>query len=567
MRGLLVFLVSTAVMFAPVTYAADAANLQNTVERYDPGKTASDLSEPTLETDPIPKTEVIDVKGKTPAPPSDSATANIKFLVKKIILIGNTVISTVELEKLYVDKLNTEVSLVDLQAIAQAITTYYRNRGYILSQAIIPPQAIDSEGMVKIKIIEGYINKVSVIGCRNNNVYAAVKDYGEHIARHSPLRLADLERFSFLANDIPGAKVRAVLTRSTEHTGAADLTFVVQEQAFGGYAAYNNYNTDVLGNQQLIGNIKANNLLYASETAINGIMSRNSNRMRYVSFSHKQQLNSDGLGGSFSISNTHTTPDMGTIGLGGLDIPGKAFIATLNLNYSWIRSYKQNLFVGGGFKLLNSTTEFGEQTLFKDNVRSINAYLTYDYMQSLYTNNSITATVVQGLKIFDAQGNPPSRIGEDLTFTKLELFGTSTHRFANRFSSLLAVKAQYAFDTLPSSETFSYGGIPFGYGYAPAEFTGDRGIAGLAELRYQAWSIARVKLLSQIFAFIDAGCVWNLNDIQPTTEAGASTGLGTRMNMMQHVNVDFIVGVPLNQASIEGTPNYVRVLFNVKVYA
>lgn len=554
-------------MFAPLLYAADMPNLQNTVERYDPGKTASDITEPNLEREAEPTTEVVDVKGKPATPAPDAAKFNIKFMVKKIVLVGNTIIPTSELETLYSNKLNTELSLADLEAIAQSITAYYRNQGYILSQAIIPPQEIDDKGIVKIKIIEGYINKVSVIGCKNDNVYNAVKEYGDHIARQIPLKMEDLERFSFLANDIPGAKVRAVLTRSPEYTGAADLTFIVEEKTFEGYAAYNNYNTDVLGNQQLIGNVRVNNLLYASETALNGIMSRNSNRMRYISFSHKQQLNSNGLGGRFSISNTHTTPDMGTIGLGGLDIPGKAFIATINMDYSWIRSYKRSLFVGAGFKLLNSTTEFGEETLFKDNIRSINAYATYDYMQSLNTNNSITATVVQGLKIFDAQGNPPSRIGEDLTFTKLEVFATSNHRFANRFSSLLAFKGQFAFDTLPSSETFSYGGVPFGYGYAPAEFTGDRGLAGLAELRYQTWSVPKLKLFSQLFGFVDFGYVWNMNNIQPTSESGSSTGLGTRINMLKHVNVDFIVGVPLKPASIEGTPNYVRVLFNVKIYA
>lgn len=556
---------ATAMLLAPSLFAADAPNLQNTVERYDPGKTASEIAEPDLEQSSQPPPNVVDVKRPPAAPKQSDSVTNIKFLLKRIILVGNTVFTTEQLSKLYADKLNTEVSLADLDAIAQKITEHYRTAGYILSQAIIPPQEI-ANGIVRIKVIEGYVSKVSVTGCKNHNVCKAISDYGNHIAKHTPLNLADLERYSFLANDIPGAKVRAVLSKSQDYAGAADLTFIVEEKNYGGSAAYNNYNSEVLGRQQVIGNAYLNNLSYASATAISGITTTNGD-MNYIAFSHKQQLNSNGLGGNVSISNIHTTPNMGTIGLGGLEIPGKAFIANLGLDYSWIRTHKRNFYVGGGFKFLNSTTEFGDETLFKDNIRSINVHATYDYMYSVRTNNSLTLSLVQGLNILDAQGNPPSRVGEDLTFTKVELSGTSLHRFPNKFSSLLAFKGQYAFNLVPSSETFAYGGVPFGYGYDQSEFTGDRGIAGLAELRYQTWTIPSYKLYSHVFGYFDIGYVWDINNVQPTSQYGASTGLGTRMNLMRHVNFDFIIGVPLKSSTIEGTPNFVRILFNLKIYA
>ncbi len=555
-------------VFATCANAADMPNLQNTVERYDPGKTAVDLStQNELDKDVHQPPNVVNIQTKPAAPSKNDASVNIKFKLKKIVLVGNTVFSTKELSKLYADKLNTDVSLADLELIAQKITDYYRNAGYVLTQAIIPPQEINQDGIVKIKIIEGFVNKVSVTGCNRANVCALLQKYGEHIARKVPLHIDTLERYSFLADDIPGVKVRAVLTRSQEFARAADLTFIVEEKNYGCSIAYNDYNSKVLGRFQYIANVYVDNLLLASETAINGILSSDTDRMRYASFTHRQQLNSRGLGMRLSVSDIKTDPDMGTIGLGGLVIPGSAFTATASAEYAWIRSHNKNLYVGAGFKFLNSNTTFGGETLFKDNIRSVNAYVQYSYLQSAATYNSLLLTVSQGLNIFDAQGNPPSRVGENIDFTKIDLYASSTHSFSSKFSSVLAVKAQYAFNTVPSSETFVYGGLPFGAGYDPAEFAGDRGVDGLIELQYRALRMPKYKFVSQLFAFFDFGYVWDINNVQPTAQSGASAGVGYRSNLLKHLNLDFIVARPLKPSNIEGTANYTRLLFNVKLYA
>lgn len=567
MRKICAVLLLAITTLLPTANAADAPNLQNTVERYDPGKTAADISQPPESINSLPSADVVNIKNKPPVVKQNDAAAAIKFRLKKIILTGNTIYSSAELEKLYQNKLNTDVSLVDLEGIAQKITEYYRNAGYVLTQAIVPPQEINQEGIVKIKIIEGYINKVSISGCRLNSVCNLLTKYGNNIASKKPLNLSDLERYSFLANDIPGVKVRAVLTRSEEYTGASDLTFIVEEKNYGGSFAYNNYNSQVLGRQQFIANAYLNNLTSASETAVNGIISRNVDRMRYIALTHKQQLNSNGFGGRVAISKINTEPDMGTIGLGGLVIPGKALTILGSVDYAWIRSHSKNLYIGAGFKYLNSNTSFGGTTLFQDNIRSFNIYTSYNFLQSATTYNSIVLTLAQGVKLFGAKGNPPSRIGEDLTFTTFNLFASSNHRFGrSKLSSLIAFKGQYSFETVPSSETFAYGGLPFGAGYDPAEFTGDRGIAGLFELQYPGFTVKRASLSSQLFTSIDFGYVWDTNNVQPTAQSGSTAGVGFRANLMKHVNFDFMVAQPLKPSNIEGNAKYTRLLFNVKLY-
>lgn len=552
--------------FTSSVNAADAPTLQNSVERIDPGRTATELNEQQLEQDTFTPANIVNIKNKQ-APVRNEAAFNIKFKLKKIILSGNTIFTSAELRALYKDKLNSEVSLAVLENIANRITEHYRAAGYVLTKAIIPPQEISEDGIVNIRIVEGYISHVSITGCHRSSVCSLLKKYGEHLTGKTPLKLSDLERYSFLANDIPGAKVRAVLTRSQEYTGASDLTFIVEEKNFGGSAAYNDYNSKVLGRYQYIANAYANNITMASETAINGILSSDTDRMRYISFTHKQQLNSNGLGARFMVSDINTDPDMESIGLGGLVIPGKAFTFTASTDYAWIRSHSKNLYVGVGFKFLNSSTTFGGATLFKDNIRSIYAYTQYNFLYGTSTYNSLLLTLSQGIKLFDAQGNPPSRTGEDITFTKIDIYASSSYKFANsKFGSLVALKGQYAFNTVPSSETFAYGGIPFGYGYDPAEFTGDRGIDGLLELQYAAFTNPKYKLVSQLFLFVDCGFVWDINNVQPTRQSGVSTGAGYRVNMLEHANLDFTIAKPLKPSNITGNANYTRLLFNLKIY-
>ena len=52
-----------------------------------------------------------------------------------------------------------KVTLVEVYDIAQRITQYYRDDGYVLASAYLPPQGI-KDGIVTIQIVEGYVGEV-----------------------------------------------------------------------------------------------------------------------------------------------------------------------------------------------------------------------------------------------------------------------------------------------------------------------------------------------------------------------------------------------------------------------
>ncbi|MDA8561782.1 hypothetical protein N9L02_01545 [Gammaproteobacteria bacterium] len=144
--------------------------------------------------------------------PYNAEAAKIKFTLNKVILEGNTVYSKKEIEKLYKDKLKTKMSVLDFQQIVQSITNYYRNNGYILSRAIIPPQHVKN-GVIKVSVLEGFIDKIKIQGDARNSKDILEK-YGKHITESKPIHLSVLERYLRLANEVPGVIVKGVLEPS-----------------------------------------------------------------------------------------------------------------------------------------------------------------------------------------------------------------------------------------------------------------------------------------------------------------------------------------------------------------
>jgi len=543
---------------------AQLGNNSSVIEQIDPSRIGENLILPTLEKNPL-KPVVIQVPIKDNLP-LDKKNKKIKFPLITMVLHGNTVFTENTLKKIYSNKINKQISVAELKIIANDITNFYRNSGYILTKVVIPAQEISAAGIVKLQIIEGYINEVVVEGSKNSNVTNMLKSYGRRIMGSRPLKLTVLERYTLFANDIPGANVRAVLTASATTHGAAVLTFVAKEDRIGGSVGFNNYNSSLLGRQQMFASFYANNAIAISQTGVSAALSRNVKQMKFISLQHKRQLNSDGLGCDFNISTTKAKPDLSSLGLASIDLPGQAFNFAVNTYYQMIRSRKQNLAIGGGFKFLNSNAIFNGDPLFKDLIRSINLKLEYDAKDNWLGINKLSISYSNGLNMLGAKADPPSRNGGKTKFSKANFYFARYQRLIPRNVMLvLTVDSQYAFNKLLSAETFGYGGGPFGYGYNSSVITGDHGITGRTELQYQ-FDMQKSALYNMcFFTFFDRGTVWNINKtLQPTHQTASTAGTGLRFGTYANFNTEFIIAKPLNNKITHTTNGTVVMYFNLK---
>jgi len=456
----------------------------------------------------------------------------IKFKLTKIILEGNHVYSDKQLLPIYKNKINTSISIAELQNIVQDITNFYRNNGYILSRAIIPPQHVEG-GTIHIRIIEGYIDKVQIVG-KARGAQRILLAYGEKIASSRPTQISVMEKYLRLANEIPGVQVKAVLEPSKTEIGASSLDLAVQEQTVSASLSYDNYGTLYIGPLQLTATTSVNSIFRSGDsTRLTYLSATHGKELHYLDLAYQTPLGSNGLQGTVGGNQSLTTPGLT---LRPLQTQGIANTYYGSLQYPLIRSRSQDLTLDGGFTYLDSKTTLFDKNvlLYNDHIRPIRFGGTYNFADRFNGTNSAALHIEQGLKVLGASSNPnsltTSRFGADGIFTKVTGQIAHIQPFFSRFSLYTLAQAQYSFNPLLSSEQFGFGGSQVGRGYDPAEILGDRGAAGTIELRvdtYPQWFILQTM---QFYTYYDAGIIWNIKNVANTKQkqSATSTGMGVR---------------------------------------
>lgn len=472
------------------------------------------------------------------AAPEEKATSlgpeaeKIKFTLKKIVFEGNHVFSDAQLLPIYQKQLNTNISIAELQQIVQNVTNFYRNNGYILSRAIIPPQHVEG-GIVHVRIIEGYIDKVKIVG-KARGAAKILLAYGEKISSSRPIKLSVMEKYLRLANEIPGVQVKAVLEPSKTATGASDLNLAVEEKIINASLSYDNYGTLYIGPLQWTAIASVNSIFRSGDsTRLTYLTATHGKELHYVDLAYQTPLGSNGLQGIVGGNQSRTAPGLT---LRPFDTQGLANTYYGSLQYPVIRSRSADLTLDGGFTYLDSkTTLFNNNfLLYNDHIRPIRFGGIYNFADRFNGTNFSSLHLEQGLKILGASSNPnsltTSRFGADGIYTKVSGQISHNQPFFNRFSFYTLAQAQYSFNPLLSSVQFGFGGSQVGRGYDPAELLGDRGAAGTLELRLNTYPNLFVLQSVQYYVYYDAGVIWNIKNVPNTKQkqSATSTGFGAR---------------------------------------
>jgi len=474
----------------------------------------------------------------------------IKFKLTKIILEDNHVYSDKQLSVVYKDKLNTEISVAELQNIVQEITNYYRNNGYILSRAVLPPQHVQN-GIVHVRIVEGYISHVNVIGVPKG-AKPLVRAYGEKIAQSRPLQMKVMEHYLRIANEIPGMQVKAVLEPSKTETGASDLNLSAEERTLTGSFSYDNYGTRYIGPNQDTINAALNSIFRPGDTTrATYATTTRPQQLKFYDVSYQAPLGSNGMTGALGKNHSSTIPGMD---LATVEINGDSSTYYSILQYPLLRTRAQNLTLDGGFIYLDSQVTSFDSPLYTDHLRTIKFGGNYDFADRFNGSNLLGIHAEQGLNIFGASNNPnsftTSRFGADGIFTKFVVQAARIQPIYGKFSLFLLANGQYSFNPLLASEQYGFGGSQLGRGYDPAEIIGDKGVGGTIELRMDVapgWALLNS---FEPYLFYDAGVIWNLKDVIgiKSKQSITSTGLGSRFIFTKNLSGNLMIAQPLTKS-------------------
>ncbi len=127
-----------------------------------------------------------------------------------------------------------------------------------------------------------------------------------------------------------------------------------------------------------------------------------------------------------------------------------------------------------------------------------------------------------------------------------------------RVSVLATVSMQYSFDPLSSSREFGVGGRSNGSAFDPSEITGDHGLSGRFELRYDLpvkdditaldTQFTRIQSVNP-YVFGDGGAVWHDNgqSTQQFHDRISSAGFGARLGFSRGFSGSIEVAKPFGK--------------------
>lgn len=515
-----------------VNHAYAAAVIPNTVQ---PGRIEKDLNKlPSL---PAPS-ETITVPSSEPQQMPAEA-ASIKFVLKEIQLSGNTAFSTGQLASYWKDMLGKEILLADVFELAKKLTVKYRESGYILSQVIVPVQDIQN-GIVKLKVIEGFINTTEIKG-GDKNLQDKLLTYLEPIKLEKPLTGKTLERYLLLLNDLGGVRASGYLQASKE-PNATDLIVTIAQDKFSGSVGAHNRISKLIGNVQFDGSLNFNNIFGLLEKNNLRTLASDTGDLFYINYVGEFPLGSNGLAFSPSISYSKNQPDIG----GGVDIKSTSNAASFMFSYPVLRGREQNLFIRSGLSLFNSETEFNGLTTDKYKLRTLRLGATYDNVDRYRGVNQVDIELSKGIDGLGAQDdNVANNNGNNTSFTKTTLYLARLQSISPRWTILAALNGQYSKDILLSAERFGLGGESFLRGFDSSELLGDSGIAGKLELRYNS-SLGSTPITA--YTLYESGKVWIRNNQTPNTvDSASSIGLGLRFTVFSQWNGYLEIDKPLGR--------------------
>ena len=554
-RGPLSFLLRFVVAAVLTAAASVAAQAQNAAPGFDPRATERRFEAPQSD-HPAPRLPL------TPRGTATRASAKPLFVLRGVDVRGAHAIPSDVIAQTYQSYVRRRVSQVDLAAIAAAISDLYRRQGYHLSRAIVPPQDI-AGGRVRVQVIEGRITELSIKGegAESFGIRAAL----EPVLAEQPARLDTLERKLLLLNDRPGMHITDTQLEEIG-TGSGRFRLIVLVQTWRIYlsSSIDNLGSAAVGPWQSYSTAAFNSLAMPGDSLAFNISTTptHPSELLFGRIAYEAPIGNDGIrvGGSAYHSDVRpgdvrrafderTTTDSAE--LHGSFVPWKTQVSSLVLT--------------GSFATTDAFSRDMFGTIYGDHVRTFGLSADYKLVDPLKGTNYLTVAFRRGVNVLGASqiDDLTSVDGASGIFSVVNFWYTRVQPITDSWSIKLASAGQFSSAPMLLSQQFYVGGAAFGRGYDSAEVSGDNGIAGSLELRFDQPLNFGYLTRYQLYGFLDSGTVWNhgfgISDGTSLTSAGA----GIRVYLRDQIEAGFAVAKPLTYASPTNPDRDWRFLFSL----
>ncbi|WP_060493799.1 ShlB/FhaC/HecB family hemolysin secretion/activation protein [Pseudomonas sp. NBRC 111140] len=490
----------------------------------------------------------------------DWASANTPLILQKVRFEGGTVFPLSDLREHYQALIGRQTTLGELQQYTERLTQRYRQQGYLLSYAYLPPQDV-AEGRVSVVLVEGYLRDYRVDG----DIGPASEYLQQLLARleaERPLTRETLERFLGLAARMPGVSVEAELTMAQAADGAARLTLHARRKPFGAAVTVTDSSRDTA--QALFTATSNAQTRHGEQLTASWLLPPGDDQVHYQRLDYSQYLDAAGSQLLLSASRYRSEPGTRIRLEHGRDITREhdSERYAIGLRQPVIVRPDEWLVVQGHLYAVRERDEdhTDEQPSSRDYdtyVRALSFEGDWREMEQRRMR-IVSAGVYQGLDYLGAR----SDADYDLDFLRLRLSGLQSDALLDNWQGVVSGALYWSDDKLPDSERAGFGGQSFGRGYPRDQADGDKGWGVAYELSYsmQGSGLALV----QPYAAVDTAQAWHNRG--PVEDAHlASLAFGVRLGDGRVFNVALEVAKPLADVALDSLDRGPRLTLSVDV--
>ncbi|WP_296511162.1 ShlB/FhaC/HecB family hemolysin secretion/activation protein [Rhodoferax sp.] len=455
-----------------------------------------------------------------------------KLRVETLTFTGNAAFTTPELVQASGFVAGRAYTLGELRQLAAKVSSYYRDRGYFLAQAVVPAQEI-TNGAVQLKVLEGRLGQVELNNSSElsdrvaSGLLAGLQDA-------SPVTQAELERRILLLSDLPGVLARSTL-RPGSTPGTADV--VVQLGAgpkTGGSLELDNQGNHYTGAYRMGASLFVNELLGWGDVASARLLTSGEG-LSYGRVAYQTLLGPLTMGVATSSLYYQLGGAFARLESSGTAQTGSAFAS-----YPLLRSRQQNLSAqwsldhkdfsdrtGAGSPSQANKTNHTHTLGLKGNYQDAQGQRAWQY-------NAAWALGHVALHDATTRNNDAMTAQSNGAYEKLVYGVALQQELAQKRSLYLSLNGQWASKNLDASEKFSLGGTGGVRAYPAGEASGDEGYVLTLEGRIPWPALSQVLGGSaQAIAFLDTGTeIANKSPWDAGTSAKRRTlsGVGVGLN-------------------------------------
>ncbi len=149
-------------------------------------------------------------------PGNTGSEENPAFFVKKIKLTGFELPDKLgKLQKLLEGYTNRSLKQEDMSDLVAAVTEYAHNAGFVVAQAVVPPQEI-KRGELEVKVYVAKYDKITFAENKSKVADRVIQNHAKPLKSGDVITTRKLESVLNYLNDLPGVIARGVLSPGSE---------------------------------------------------------------------------------------------------------------------------------------------------------------------------------------------------------------------------------------------------------------------------------------------------------------------------------------------------------------